>query len=145
MSCRQPLQILTWLKALALQHTHTHTHARSHPGLVIMCEKNRDKINVCVTVTCPPTYIIKAVVPAVIWILILYCRNTLMFLQCFCTENLPIQQISSFFFFIMQCTLVICFNKIHMVKECRTIDCIISCLSLREFIRFVWFQLQVSY
>lgn len=45
---------------------HTHTHARSHPGLVIMCEKNRDKINVCVTVTCPPTYIIKAVVPAVI-------------------------------------------------------------------------------
>lgn len=47
-------------------HTHTHTHARSHPGLVIMCEKNRDKINVCVTVTCPPTYIIKAVVPAVI-------------------------------------------------------------------------------
>lgn len=49
---------LTWLKALALQHTHTHTH--------VMCEKNRDKINVCVTVTCPPTYIIKAVVPAVI-------------------------------------------------------------------------------
>lgn len=55
---------LTWLKALALQHTHT--HARSHPGLVIMCEKNRDKINVCVTVTCPPTFIIKAAVPAVI-------------------------------------------------------------------------------
>lgn len=45
---------------------HTHTHACSHPGLVMMCEKNRDKINVCVTVTCPPTYIIKAVVPAVI-------------------------------------------------------------------------------